>query len=52
MIIENATIKMHANHQQSQKTVRTESLRVWHNPSPPQTRPLPEVTHRLSEKAR
>lgn len=52
MIIENATIKMHANHQQSQKTVRTESLRVWHNPSPPQTRRLAEDTLRLSDQAR
>ncbi len=52
MIIENAAIKMHAHHQQSQKTARSESLRVWHNPPPPQTRQLAEDTLRLTDQAR
>jgi hypothetical protein len=52
MIIESAAIKMHAHHQQSQNTARSESLRVWHTPPQPQSRQIAEDTLILTDQTR
>ncbi|QPK63315.1 hypothetical protein IVG45_21355 [Methylomonas sp. LL1] len=52
MIVDNATIKMHAGHHQQQKSSRTESLKVWQNRPEPSVSRLPKDSLKLSDAAK
>lgn len=52
MIIDNATIKMQANHVQQQKSTRTESLKIWQNRPEPQVQRPSKDSLKLSDAAK